>query len=104
MRIIEGERKLEGLYSDITAGWYMRPTRDDIEQLSVGDYVPNCFGKLAPITSITFRGISIQGKAYVGYYTQFSDNATISGSMTEGEYLATVPMTAKYNTTANYPR
>jgi hypothetical protein len=104
MKTIQGERNLEGLLSDKTAGWYVKPTLDDIESLQVGDFVPDCFGRLSPITSITYRGVDIHGKAYVGYYTKFSDNATISGSLKEGEYLATVPMTSKYMRTENYPK
>jgi hypothetical protein len=103
MRTIDGERKLDGLRLDKTAGWYARPTLDDIESLQVGDLVPDCFGTLSPITSIAYRGVDVHGKAYVGYYTKFSDNASISGSLKESEYLATVPMTSKYNRTENYP-
>ena len=103
MRTIDGERKLDGLRLDKTAGWYARPTLDDIERLQVGDFVPDCFGKLSPITSITYRGTDIHGKAYVGYYTKFGDNASISGSLKESECLATVPMTNKYSRRENYP-
>jgi hypothetical protein len=103
MRTIDGERKLSGLRNDVTAGWYVLPTIDDVNDLQEGDMVPDCFGRLSPVMSITYRGNDVHGKAYVGYYTKFSDNATISGSMKEGEYLATVPMTSKYCTTANYP-
>ncbi|MCK9369893.1 hypothetical protein M0R04_08315 [Candidatus Dojkabacteria bacterium] len=103
MKTIDGERKLEGLLNDNTAGWYAKPTLDDIESLQIGDLVPTCFGRLSPVTSISYRGVSIHGKAYVGYYQQFGENSTISGSMTENEYIATVPMTAKYNRRENYP-
>ena len=104
MRTINGERKLDGLRLDKTAGWYARPTLDDIESLQVDDLIPDCFGTLSPITSITYRGVDVHGKAYVGYYTKFGDNASISGSLKEGENLATVPMTEKYHRTENYPR
>jgi len=81
-----------------------RPSRDDVERLSVGDLAPTCFGTMATVTSITYRGIGITGKAYVGYYTEFGDGATISGSMTEGEPVATLPAGDRYKTIDCYPK
>jgi len=65
-------------------------SREDVENLTVGDEVLNCFGKLHKVTSITYRGIDINGKAYVGFYQEFSEHCQISNSMKEGESIALV--------------
>lgn len=64
-----------------------RPTRDNIEQLDVGSLAPDCFGQLKPITRIYAMGENIHEKKYICYYVQFSENATISQSLTEGEIV-----------------
>lgn len=71
-----------------------RPTRDDILSLQVGDLAPDCFGKMSPVTSITYRGTNVKGKAFIGYYTAFGDNnGAISGSMVEDETVPTIQIT-----------
>lgn len=82
----------------------VKPTRQDIENLKVGDYAPNCFGKFGKINSITYRGIDVNGKSFIGYYVQWhGENSSISESLKEDEILSTVPLTAKYNTTEFVP-
>ncbi len=73
------------------------PTRDDINSLQVDDLAPDCFGKMARVTSITYHGTNVHGKAFIGYYTEFGDNnGAISGSMTEDEIVATVQISQTF--------
>lgn len=72
------------------------PTREDIENIKVGDLVPNCFGKWSVVTSITARSTDIHGKLFVCLYTKFGERSTMSGSFKEGETVSTVPLTNKY--------
>jgi len=82
------------------------PSKSWIENLQVGDLALDCFGKKAPVTSITFRGIDLKGKAYVGFYTRLDmdTSTTISGSAKEGETVSTLPIVNKYRTTWNVPK
>jgi len=74
-----------------------RPNRQDLEALKLGDYALNPFGSFAKIVEISFRGTDINGKYYVGYYTEFGKNGSISNSIKEGEILPTVAITGEYN-------
>lgn len=80
-----------------------RPTRDDIESLSVGDLAPTVFGDMRKVTRIFASGMDTRGKVYVCYYTE-NEGFSISGSMTEGEPVATIPAGSEYNTTDRYPK
>jgi len=62
----------------------------DIDNLMVGDIVPNCFGKLMPITSIHHKGTDINGKKFACFYQKFSDNSTMSNSAKEGQAIYTI--------------
>jgi len=63
----------------------------------VGDLAPDCFGKMARVTSITFRGVDVKGKAFVGYYTEYGENnGAISGSMKEDETVSTIQITQAF--------
>lgn len=74
-----------------------RPTREDVESLQIGDLAPDCFGKMSPVTSITYRGTNVHGKAFVGFYTAFGDNnGAISGSMVEDETVPTIQITQAF--------
>ena len=82
----------------------VKPTRQDIDNLKVGDYAPNCFGRFGKVVSITYRGIDVNGKAYVGYYVQWhGEDSSISESLKEDEILSTVPLTSKYMRSEFYP-
>ena len=72
------------------------PTREWVQNLRVGDKAPNCFGEWREVREITYSGIDINGKAFVGYYTEFGPGSTISHSATEGEIDRTVPLTNRY--------
>jgi hypothetical protein len=73
-------------------------TKENIQRLAVGDLVRRTmdtrFGLALPgarwsawepVTSITYRGTNTDGKDYVGFYTRFGVDATMSGSIAEGE-------------------
>lgn len=81
-------------------------TRQEIESLKPGivlertlDTVaskpqPNaCWTFRGEITEISYRGTSVQGRAYVGGYTKFGDNnGKLSFSISEGqEHVRIVP-------------
>lgn len=71
------------------------PTKDQLINLMIGDLVPNCFGKLRPVTQIHHRGTDINGKYFVCFYTQYSDNSSMSGSLKEDSEIFTLyPVTA----------
>lgn len=65
-------------------------TRDEILNLKVGDMVQHIINGKAmppsPVVEIYAQEISqYHGRAYVCFYQQFGENATISGSISEGE-------------------
>lgn len=66
------------------------PTREQIDNLMVGDIVPNCFGELRPITTIHAKREDINGKLFACFYTKFGDNSALSGSLKEGEAIITL--------------
>lgn len=66
---------------------YFIPTREYVMSLKVGDMAPDCFGKLAKVTSVYAQRDDINGKAFVCYYTAFGETSTISASLKEGELL-----------------
>jgi hypothetical protein len=83
-----------------------RPTREEVEALAVGDLVIDCFGKLTPVVRIAYRGLDINGKAYVGWDQRFGPDgstSTISGSITEGEPIITIPAGSRWKRSENYP-
>jgi len=72
----------------------VRPTRQEIEALKVGDIAQDCFGNFVPVTSITYRGEDVNGKLFVGCYVKLgkSPAAQISCSFKEGEIDPTMPL------------
>ena len=66
-------------------------TSIDIQNLMVGDKVPNCFGEMAKVVEIYARGADIKGKWYVCTYQEFgTNNGRMSQSFTEGEPNLTI--------------
>ena len=63
-----------------------RFSKEDIENIKIGDILPNCFGQMKEVTKITFRGKTPKGKLFVGVRQQFSDNSTLTNTYTEGKY------------------
>jgi hypothetical protein len=68
---------------------YMMPTREDVQNLKVGDIAPYVFG-MDIVTSIYALDVDISGRAFVCYYVRQGDNGTISASMKEGELVRTM--------------
>lgn len=56
------------------------PRADFVANIKPGDYAPDSFGNAAQVVTIAYRGIDVNGKAYVGVNLAFGDNATISES------------------------
>jgi len=63
-----------------------RFSKEDIENITIGDILPNCFGQMKEVIEITFRGKTPKGKLFVGVRQQFSDNSTLTNTYIEGEY------------------
>lgn len=66
-------------------------TREWIDSLKIGSLAPDSFidkvRALRPISRISFKGTSIHGKRYVGYYVPFGVNGWMSHSLLEGDVL-----------------
>ena len=60
-------------------------TRSDIENLMVGDIVPNVLGKMRKITTIHHKGEDINGNLFACFYQELGENSTMSNSLKEGE-------------------
>lgn len=78
-----------------------KPTREDVENLKVGDLAPDCFGKMRRVTEIFARREDINGKLFVCFYTEFGERSTMSGSMKEDEIVATTEISSKFKRTSN---
>ena len=66
-------------------------TRDDVLSIREGDILANCFGRCEMVTSITYRGVDINGRAFVGFYQTFGEGGGgMSNSVKEGEAVVTV--------------
>lgn len=64
------------------------PSREDIENVQVGDLAIDCFGRFSKVVEITCRKNDICGKLFVHYYTEFGpNNGRISMSMKEDEIV-----------------
>jgi hypothetical protein len=60
-------------------------TREQVENLKVGDVVPNMFGKPQKVTKINHKGLDVNNKLFVHFYQEFGDDAEMSAVMKEGE-------------------
>ena len=72
------------------------PTRAEIEDLRENDLAPDCFGNWKRVTRVFARGMDVNGRAYVCFYTEFGPTSSISNSLKEGELHRTVALTGKY--------
>jgi len=79
--------------SNSTSPQLFIPNVDDVLNLKPGDLALDCFAKWSPVTSISFRGTDIKGKAYVGFFTSTGPTSSISGTYKVGELVRTVPVT-----------
>ena len=80
-----------------------KPTKEWIENLTVGDFALNCFGRLEKVAKITYRGTNIHGKRFVGYHLDHGHNSTMSESSTEDSVQPTLALTKEYNRSDNVP-
>lgn len=80
-----------------------KPTAEDVHALQIGDLVPDCFGRLKPVNRIYARGTDVYGKVYVLFYTQQSENSSMSGDLHEDQFILTLETTAKWNCSENIP-
>lgn len=76
------------------------PTREEIDNLQVGDLAIDCFGKMSRVVRIAFRGTDLNGRAYVGYNTDLGPGSTISQSIKEGELVRTLATSRDHTSTA----
>jgi hypothetical protein len=73
------------------------PTRAFIETLQVGDFAPNGFGQVRTVQSIAYRGVDVNGAAYVGYYVGYGASGTISHSLKEGQVVRSLRLCQMLN-------
>lgn len=59
-------------------------TKEVIDNLQVGDILPNVFGQMKAITCIFAKGIDVEGKAYACFNQQFGETSEMSHSIGEG--------------------
>jgi hypothetical protein len=77
----------------------IRPSRDDVQNLAVGDCIPDCFGRMARVVRIYAQRDDVSGKAFVCFYTDFGSGSSMSGSMKEGEIYMTLAVTSQFHRT-----
>lgn len=69
----------------------VKPTREQINNLKIGDLVIDCFGRIQPVTQIYARNKTLlTGKAYVCTYVKFNESSEISMSFEENEIVRTL--------------
>ena len=67
------------------------PTKQDIDDLFIGDLAIDCFGRFSEVVSIYAKKADDNGKMFVCYYTKFGESgSSISNSMKEGELVQTM--------------
>ena len=59
------------------------PTKEWIRNLKVGDLVPDCYGNMNKIESITEKGKDCNGKEYIICFLEFCNNITVCNMFTE---------------------
>ena len=72
------------------------PSREDISNLKVGDIAPSSFGP-KKVVEISYRGLNINDKAYVGYRVELSAGFTLSHSLTEDKISRDLLTTKAFN-------
>lgn len=79
--------------------WFWMPTRPEIEAIQVGALAPNCFGYLARVSEVFGRGTDINGNRYVCYKTELGAGSTITASLTEGQVVRHIGLSAAFTAT-----
>lgn len=75
------------------------PTKEDIDNIAVGTFAPDCFGSFREVVKVAYDGINVNGKKFISYYTKLSDTGSVSNSLTEGKILRSLAAT-RYFTSA----
>lgn len=65
------------------------PTREDVQNLRVGDLAPDCFGRSSVVTEIFAQRDDIRGNAFVCFYVKFG-SGLCSNSLKENELERTL--------------
>ena len=73
------------------------PTREYVQDLVVGQDVLDAFGDLRPVDHIFARGVAIDGRAYVCFYTKHGDNGMLSQSFKEDELVRTLHLCCRFS-------
>ena len=72
------------------------PSRENIENLKVGDMAPDPFGKESRVTRIYSQGkLTKNNLAFVLYYVEFGPHSEMSMDMVEDTIPRTVDLSAK---------
>ena len=72
------------------------PTREQVEGLQAGDLALDCFGRMSRVVRIAYRGVDVNGRHFVGFYTELGEHSSISNDYKEGELVVTLPLATKY--------
>ena len=73
------------------------PPVELVQNLEAGDTVLDCFGNVADVAEITFRGVDLAGKAFVGFTTtRLSDTSTCSHTYKAGRLVRTVKLSGMF--------
>ena len=61
-------------------------SKSEVEQLQVGDMLPNMFGVLEPVVKINYKGVDNQGRIFAHYFQSFGGGGSqLSAILKEGE-------------------
>lgn len=95
---VPGQGEVVSLTITSTGVICLVPTREQVEQLQVGDEAPDCFGKMRKVVNVYHRSYQpTSGLQYVLYNTEFGPNSRITGDLTENTLLRTIALTRLFN-------
>lgn len=72
------------------------PDSADIENLKVGDFAPDCFGRLKRVVRIHSKREDIHGKPFACFDTENGSTSQISQSLKAGELVRTIALTGLF--------
>jgi hypothetical protein len=58
-----------------------------VQDLKIGDFLPNVFGEMKEVVEIHYKGFDINGHFFACFYQQFSDSSRMSNTIKEGREL-----------------
>lgn len=77
--------------------YFHLPTKEYVQNLSIGDQALDCFGRLKTVSRITTKQEDGEGNLFVIYYTRTNSNSEMSMSQKEGELTRTVAVSNHYS-------